>query len=76
MPWGLLFKKGVRIGLGRDQDMRYNRFLRDSIVAGRLRPGSAVVSQRLPLAEAPAAYAKFDRRAEGYVKVVLDPSSR
>ena len=74
MPWGLLFKKGVRIGLGRDQDMRYNKFLRDLIVAGRLRPGVAVVSQRLLLAEAPDAYTKFDQRADGYVKVVLDPS--
>ena len=73
VPWGLLFKKGVRIGLGRDQDMRYNRFLRDLIVAGRLRPGS-IVSHRLPLAEAPDAYARFDRRADGYVKVVLDLS--
>ena len=74
VPWGLLFKKGVKIGMGRDQDMRYNKFLRDLIIHGRVHPGS-VVSHRLPLAEAPDAYGKFDRRADGYVKVVLDPGA-
>ncbi len=72
VPWGLLFKKGVRIGLGRDLDMRYNKFLREMIIAGRVRPG-VVVSHRLPLADAPDAYTKFDHRADGYVKIVLDP---
>jgi glutathione-independent formaldehyde dehydrogenase len=39
---------------------------------GRARP-SFVVSHDLPLAEAPGAYRKFDRRVDGYTKVILHP---
>jgi glutathione-independent formaldehyde dehydrogenase len=72
VPWGLLFNKGISIGMGRDQDERYNDFLRDLIAAGRIRP-SEIVSHRLPLAEAPDAFRRFDERRDGYLKVVLDP---
>jgi glutathione-independent formaldehyde dehydrogenase len=72
IPWGMLFKKGVQIGLGRDHDERYNDHLRDAIVSGRINPGT-IVSHRLPLREAPDAFAKFDARSDGYVKVVLEP---
>jgi glutathione-independent formaldehyde dehydrogenase len=43
------------------------------IVNGAAKP-SQVVSHRLPLDQAPGAFAKFDRREEGYVKVILKPS--
>src|ERR1700722_16806245 len=72
IPWGTLFKKGVSVGMGRDHDKRYNDHLRDAIVSGRLKPG-AVVSHRLPLRDAADAFAKFDARSDGYVKVVLEP---
>ncbi|HXM07635.1 MAG TPA: hypothetical protein VN936_09220, partial [Candidatus Acidoferrum sp.] len=72
IPWGTLFKKGVDIGMGRDDDKRYNDHLRDSIVHGRIKPGK-IVSHRLPLREAADAFTKFDARADGYVKVVLEP---
>ena len=72
IPWGTLFKKGVKIGMGRDDDKRYNDHLRDSIVRGRIKP-SAIVSHRLPLRDAADAFAKFDARSDGYVKVVLEP---
>jgi glutathione-independent formaldehyde dehydrogenase len=72
IPWGTLFKKGVSVGMGRDHDKRYNDHLRDAIVSGRLKP-SAIVSQRLPLRDAAAAFAKFDARSDGYIKVVLEP---
>jgi glutathione-independent formaldehyde dehydrogenase len=72
IPWGTLFKKGVSVGMGRDHDKRYTDRLRDAIVAGRLKPG-AVVSQRLPLRDAADAFAKFDARSDGYIKVVLEP---
>ena len=63
IPWGTLFKKGVTIGMGRDDDKRYNDHLRDAIVSGRIKP-SAIVSHRLPLREAPDAFAKFDARSD------------
>ncbi|MCU1430512.1 MAG: alcohol dehydrogenase [Actinomycetia bacterium] len=72
VPWGTLFKKGISIGLGRDHDLRYNRHLRDLIVAGRATP-SVVVTHRLDLEQAADAFRRFDARSDGYVKVVLAP---
>ncbi|MFJ9870083.1 glutathione-independent formaldehyde dehydrogenase [Streptomyces sp. NPDC101165] len=69
---GKLFEKGLRLGTGQCNVKRYNRQLRDLIISGRARP-SFVVSHELPLAEAPTAYEKFDKRIEGYTKVVLHP---
>lgn len=72
-PWGSLFRKGIAVGLGRDHDERYNLFLRDLIISGRVRPGR-IVSHRLPLDDAPSAFHNFDERREGWIKVVLDPT--
>jgi glutathione-independent formaldehyde dehydrogenase len=74
IPWGELFRKDVTIGMGRDHDERYNAHLRDLIIAGRVKP-SVVVSHRRPLADAAEAFRRFDRRADGYIKVVLDPAN-
>jgi glutathione-independent formaldehyde dehydrogenase len=71
---GKLFEKGLRLGTGQANVKRYNRQLRDLILAGRAKP-SFVVSHELPLEEAPEAYEKFDKRVEGYTKVVLHPST-
>ncbi len=72
VPWDKLFGKNVRITMGRDDDERWNGKLRDMIITGAAKP-SLVVSHRLPLGEAPDAFAKFDAREEGYVKVILKP---
>lgn len=69
---GKLFEKGLRVGTGQANVKRYNRQLRDLITEGRASPGF-VVSHELPLEEAPIAYQKFDRRVEGYTKVILKP---
>ena len=71
---GRFFEKGLSMGTGQANVKRYNRALRDLIVAGRARP-SFVVSQDLSLDEAPDAYHRFDQREEGYSKVVLKPGS-
>jgi len=73
VPWPELFRKNVTIGMGRDHDERYNTQLRDLIIAGQAKP-SVVVTQRLPLEAAPDAFRAFDRRADGYIKVILDPA--
>ncbi|MFI7293422.1 glutathione-independent formaldehyde dehydrogenase [Streptomyces sp. NPDC050121] len=70
---GRLFEKGLRLGTGQCNVKRYNRQLRDMIIEGRARPGF-VVSHELSLDEAPSAYEKFDKRVEGYTKVVLHPN--
>ncbi|OQO93084.1 aldehyde dehydrogenase [Saccharomonospora piscinae] len=69
---GRFFEKGLRMGTGQANVKSYNRQLRDLIIEGRAEP-SFVVSQRRPLDDAPDAYARFDRREEGYTKVVLKP---
>jgi glutathione-independent formaldehyde dehydrogenase len=71
---GRFFEKGLRMGTGQCNVKRYNRQLRDLIVAGRATP-SFVVSHELPLSQAPSAYDKFDKRVEGYTKVVLHPGA-
>jgi len=58
--------------MGRDDDKRWNRNLRDLIITGTARP-SRVVSHRLPMDQAPEAFASFDQRVDGYVKVILKP---
>lgn len=70
---GRLFEKGLRLGTGQCNVKRYNRQLRDMIIEGRARP-SFVVSHEFSLDEAPSAYEKFDKRVEGYTKVVLHPN--
>jgi glutathione-independent formaldehyde dehydrogenase len=69
---GRMFEKGLRAGTGQCNVKRYNTQLRDLIVAGRAKP-SFVVSHELPLDEAPMAYEKFDKRVDGFTKVVLHP---
>ncbi len=70
--FGKLFEKGLRLGTGQCNVKLYNARLRDLIIAGRASP-AFVVSQEVPLDEAPGAYVKFDRRDEGYTKVILHP---
>lgn len=72
IPWSKLFNKNIRIAMGRDDDKRWNRKLRDMIITGAARP-SRIVSHRLALDEAPGAFANFDARADGYIKVILKP---
>ena len=70
--FGRLFEKGLRLGIGQCNFKQYNAYLRDLIIAGRAKPGF-VVSHQVPLDQAPEAYTKFDRREDGYTKVILQP---
>ena len=70
--FGRLFEKGLRLGTGQCNVKRYNAYLRDLIIAGKASP-SFVVSHQVPLDEAPDAYDKFDKRINGYTKVILKP---
>jgi len=71
-PFGKLFEKGLSVGTGQCNVKAYNRYLRDLIIAGVAKP-SFVVSHNLPLSDAASAYEKFDKRVEGYTKVLLHP---
>jgi glutathione-independent formaldehyde dehydrogenase len=72
ISFGKFFEKGLAIGTGQCNVKRYNRYLRDLIIDGRASPGF-VVSHEVPLEQAPQAYEKFDKRVDGYTKVVLHP---
>jgi glutathione-independent formaldehyde dehydrogenase len=72
VPWSRLFNNNVSIMMGRDDDERWIRKLRDMIITGAAKP-SQIVSHRLSLEEAPVAFAKFDARQDGYIKIILKP---
>lgn len=72
IDFGMLFNKGQHLATGQTPVARYNRPLRDLIIAGRAHPGF-LVSHELPLDEAPDGYAHFDRRDDGWIKVLLKP---
>lgn len=71
-PIGQFWMKGLSLGTGQANVKNYNRYLRDLIVAGRAVP-SQIVSHEVSLDEAPNAYDKFDKRVDGYTKVLLKP---
>lgn len=75
MALGKAWNKGLSIGMGQAPVKRYNEYLRDLIVAGLAKP-SFIVSHRIPMEQAPEAYAKFDKRADGYTKVVIKPEMK
>ncbi|GEA87147.1 glutathione-independent formaldehyde dehydrogenase [Cellulomonas cellasea] len=70
--YGTFFTKGQQMGTGQAPVMRYNRQLRDLIVAGRATP-SFIVSHELGLDEAVHGYDQFDKRVDGWTKVLLRP---
>ena len=53
---------------------RYNEHLRDLIIRGVANPGN-IVSHELSLDEAPDAYSHFDKREDGWTKVLLHPQT-
>lgn len=73
LSFGKLFEKGLTIGTGQCDVKKYNRYLRDMIISGQADP-SFVVSHEIAIEEAPTAYEKFDKRIEGYTKVLIHPN--
>jgi glutathione-independent formaldehyde dehydrogenase len=70
--FGNFWFKGQKIGTGQANVKHYNRNLAKLIHAGKAKP-SQIISHELALDEAPKAYEKFDKREEGWTKVVLKP---
>jgi glutathione-independent formaldehyde dehydrogenase len=75
LPFGEIFDKGLKLGTGQCPVKKYNAHLRDLIIAGRAKP-SFIVSHRITLDQAPEAYQKFDRREDGYTKVIVKPEAQ
>jgi glutathione-independent formaldehyde dehydrogenase len=64
------FDKGITMGSGQAPVKKYNEYLRDMIVNGKAKPGK-IVSHHIDIEEAPGAYDKFDKRIEGYTKILI-----
>lgn len=73
LSFGKLFEKGLSIRTGQCNVKAYNRYLRDLIVAGKAKP-SFVVSHEIGIDSAEEAYDKFDKRIDGYTKVLIHPN--
>ncbi|OLO11206.1 hypothetical protein BTW10_10420 [Chromohalobacter japonicus] len=69
---GLFFEKGQRMATGQADVKAYNRQLADLVFHDKAQP-SFLLSHELSLDDAPDAYENFDKRAEGWTKVVLKP---
>lgn len=74
ISFGKLWEKGISFGTGQTPVLRYSSYLRDLITSGSARP-SFIVTHHLPLEAAPDAYAKFNTRSEGFIKVILQPGA-
>ena len=71
--FGQFWFKGQKIGTGQANVKAYNRRLAKLIHAGKATP-SKIISHKIPLEEAPAAYKHFNARDDGWTKVVLKPN--
>jgi glutathione-independent formaldehyde dehydrogenase len=72
--YGTVFDKNITMGHGQCPVKRYNRQLRDLITADRAAPGR-IVSHELGLDDAARAYDQFDKRVDGWTKVLLHPGA-
>ena len=68
----MFFEKGLTMGAGQCNVKRYNRYLGDLIISGVATP-SFVISHEIKIDDAPNTYEKFDKRVEGYIKVLIHP---
>ena len=73
MSFGKLFEKGLSLATGQCNVKAYNRYLRDLIVSGKAKP-SFVVSHEIGIDDAAIAYERFDKRIQGYTKVLIHPN--
>jgi threonine dehydrogenase-like Zn-dependent dehydrogenase len=74
IPLGAFMNKGLTIKTGQTHVHRFVSELLGFVRQGRIDP-SFVVTHRLPLSDAPRAYAMFRGKQDGCIKVVLDPAA-
>ena len=71
-PMGAAFGKGLIFKMGQTNMHNYLKPLMDRIEKGEIDP-SFVITHRLGLEDAPAAYKTFRDKQDGCIKVVLKP---
>ncbi len=72
MPMGAFINKSLVMKTGQTHVHRYLKPLMDKIQKGEIDP-SAIITHRLPLADAPKGYETFRDKKDGCIKVVLKP---
>jgi threonine dehydrogenase-like Zn-dependent dehydrogenase len=72
VPFGAAFSKGLTLKMGQTHVHRYIPILMDRIQRGEIDP-SYVITHRVRLQDAPAAYKTFRDKEDGCIKVVLKP---
>jgi threonine dehydrogenase-like Zn-dependent dehydrogenase len=72
LPFGAAFAKGLTFKMGQTHVHRYLTPLLTRIERGEIDP-SFVITHRIPLHRAPEAYRMFLDKADGCIKVVLQP---
>jgi threonine dehydrogenase-like Zn-dependent dehydrogenase len=72
LPFGAVMNKGLTIKTGQTHVQRYTEPLLKKIEGGEIDP-SFIITHRLPLEKAPAAYKTFRDKEDGCIKVVLKP---
>ncbi|HEX7445909.1 MAG TPA: zinc-dependent alcohol dehydrogenase [Pirellulales bacterium] len=72
VPMGAAMNKGLTFKMGQTHMHRYMRPLLQKIEAGEIDP-SFVITHRLKLDDAPAAYQTFRDKEDGCIKVVMTP---
>jgi threonine dehydrogenase-like Zn-dependent dehydrogenase len=70
IPFGAAFAKGLTLRMGQTHTHRYMRPLLRRIEAGEIDP-SFIITHRVGLDDAPAAYRTFRDKQEGCIKVVM-----
>ncbi len=72
LPFGAFMNKGLTMKSGQTHMQRYLKPLLQKIEKGEIDP-SFVITHRVKLADAPAAYKTFRDKKDGCIKVVLTP---
>ena len=72
LPFGAAMNKGLSIRSGQTHVQHYTKPLLEKIESAQIDP-SFVITHRLSLEEAPAAYKTFRDKEDGCIKVVLKP---
>jgi threonine dehydrogenase-like Zn-dependent dehydrogenase len=73
IPFGAAFAKGLTIRMGQTHVQKYMRPLLERIQRKEIDP-SFVITHRFKLEDAPRAYETFADKADGCIKVVLQPN--
>ncbi len=74
VPIGVAMHKGLTLRMGLCNVRRYMLRLLELVKQKRIDP-AGIITHRLPLTDAPEAYAMLAARRDGCIKVVLDPAA-